>query len=70
VVISGVCDIGESCFFGVNSTVGNDVTIGADCLIGAGATVIKNVAENTLIKGNQSEAASVSARRYFKVQDN
>lgn len=70
VVISGVCDIGESCFFGVNSTVGNDVTIGADCLIGAGATVIKDVAENTLIKGNQSEAASVSARRYFKVQDN
>lgn len=69
VVISGVCDIGANSFFGVNSTLGNNVTIGADCLIGAGATVTKDVAENTLIKGNLSEAANFTARQYFKVED-
>jgi sugar O-acyltransferase (sialic acid O-acetyltransferase NeuD family) len=67
VVISGVVTVGDSCFFGVNSTVGNNVSIGADCLIGAGATVLKDVPENTLIKGMQSEAANISARKYFKV---
>ncbi|MDX2138562.1 MAG: acetyltransferase [Chloroflexota bacterium] len=68
VVISGVCDIGESCFFGVNATVGNNVTIGADCLIGASAVVVKDTPENTLVKATVSEHASVSARRYFKVE--
>ncbi|MGQ9888769.1 MAG: acetyltransferase [Aggregatilineales bacterium] len=68
VVISGVCDIGASCFFGVNATVGNNVTIGPDCLIGAGAVVVKDVPENTLIKGNISEAANFTAHRYFKIE--
>lgn len=68
VVISGVCDIGASCFFGVNATVGNNVTIGPDCLIGAGAVVVKDVPENTLIKGNTSAAAALTARRYFKIE--
>jgi sugar O-acyltransferase (sialic acid O-acetyltransferase NeuD family) len=68
VVISGVCDIGESCFFGVNATVGNNVTIGADCLIGASAVIMKDTPQNTLVKANVSEHASVSARRYFKVE--
>jgi sugar O-acyltransferase (sialic acid O-acetyltransferase NeuD family) len=67
VVVSGVCDIGESGFYGVNAAIGNNVTIGADCLIGAGATVIKDVPENTLIKGKQSEAANFTPRQYFKV---
>lgn len=67
VVISGDCEVGENCFFGVNSTVGNNVNIGADCLIGAGATITKNIPENTLIKGNRSEAADFTARQYFKL---
>jgi sugar O-acyltransferase (sialic acid O-acetyltransferase NeuD family) len=68
VVISGVCDIGEYCFFGVNSTVGNNVVIGQECLIGAGACVTRDVPENTLIKGLQSETAGISARKYFKLE--
>ncbi|MEL6402830.1 MAG: acetyltransferase [Chloroflexota bacterium] len=67
VVISGSCDVGENGFFGVNCTIGNDVAIGADCLVGAGATVIKDVPPNSLIKGNKTEYASVTAKAYFKV---
>lgn len=70
VVVSGFCDIGPSCFVGVNATFGNNVTVGADCLVGAGAVVVKNVATDTLVKGNLSESGkAVSARRFFKVAE-
>jgi len=67
VVVSGSCNIGENCFFGVNACLGNDVSVGADCLIGAGATVTKNLPENTLVKGNKADIASFGAREYFKL---
>jgi sugar O-acyltransferase (sialic acid O-acetyltransferase NeuD family) len=70
VVVSGFCDLGPSCFVGVNATFGNNVTVGADCLVGAGAVVIKNIAADTLVKGNPSDPAkTVSARRFFKVAE-
>jgi sugar O-acyltransferase (sialic acid O-acetyltransferase NeuD family) len=68
VVVSGFCEVGPSCFFGVNATLGNNVKVGADCLIGAGAVVVKDVPEDTLVRGNLSNlTGSLSARRYFKV---
>jgi sugar O-acyltransferase (sialic acid O-acetyltransferase NeuD family) len=70
VVVSGFCDIGPNAFVGVNATFGNNVTIGADCLIGAGAVVVKDVAADTLVRGNLSDAGkAVSARRFFKVAE-
>ncbi|MBY0228247.1 MAG: acetyltransferase [Gemmataceae bacterium] len=68
VVVSGFCDVGAGSFFGVNSTLGDNVRIGPDCLIGAGAVVVKDVPEDTLVKGNLSDLTKAySARRYFKV---
>jgi sugar O-acyltransferase (sialic acid O-acetyltransferase NeuD family) len=70
VVISGFVTVGEHCFFGVNAAVGNNVTVGRDCLIGAGAVVVRDVADNTIIKGQTGEAArGLGARAYFKVPD-
>jgi sugar O-acyltransferase (sialic acid O-acetyltransferase NeuD family) len=68
VVVSGFCEIGTCCFFGVNAAIGNNVRIGNDCLIGAGAVVIKNVEEDTVVKGNASDVTKgISAKRFFKV---
>jgi sugar O-acyltransferase (sialic acid O-acetyltransferase NeuD family) len=68
VVVSGFCDIGESCFLAVNAAIGNNVTIGADCLLGAGATVVKDVPADSLIRGNLSDLSKpMSARRFSKV---
>jgi acetyltransferase-like isoleucine patch superfamily enzyme len=69
-VVSGFCDIGPSAFVGVNATFGNNLTVGADCLIGAGAVVVKDVAADTLVRGNLSDLGkAVSARRFFKVAE-
>jgi sugar O-acyltransferase (sialic acid O-acetyltransferase NeuD family) len=68
VVVSGFCEVGPSCFFGVNATLGNNVKVGADCLIGAGAAVVKDVLEDTLVRGNLSDLSKpLSARRFSKV---
>lgn len=69
VVISGFCDVGEACFIGVNATIGNNVTIGADTLIGAGATVTRDVAANSVMKGSPGEKAAITATRYFRIED-
>ena len=48
--------------------LGNNVKVGADCLIGAGAVVVKDVPEDTLVRGNLSDLSKpLSARRYSKV---
>jgi sugar O-acyltransferase (sialic acid O-acetyltransferase NeuD family) len=68
VVVSGFCEVGPNCFFGVNATLGNNVKVGADCLIGAGAVVVKDVPDDTLVRGNLSDLSKpLSARRYSKV---
>lgn len=69
VVISGKCVLGANGVYGVNATVGNDVTIGDDCMIGAGALVTRDVPANTLVKGVKGEAARVTPRQYFKVEE-
>lgn len=68
VVVSGFCAVGDYSFLGVNATLGNNVTVGRDCLIGAGAVVVKDVADDTLVKGNLSDLqGKISARRFMKV---
>lgn len=51
VVISGGVIIGKNCFLGVNSTINNAMTIGDDCLLGSGALVVKDIPENSIVKG-------------------
>lgn len=69
VVISGFCDIGRHTFMGVNSTLANNVAIGEDNWIGLGVSIVRNTQPNQLFKGQQPEAAKVSALRFFKVSE-
>lgn len=41
-VISGYCDIGESCFIGVNATFNDYVKVGESAVIGSGALIARD----------------------------
>lgn len=51
VVVSGGVNIGKNCFIGVNSTINNAITIGDDCLLASGALIVKDIPENSMVKG-------------------
>lgn len=51
VVISGGVSIGQECFLGVNSTIRDHLSIGQKSIIGAGALVLKDLKDNSLVKG-------------------
>lgn len=64
VVVSGFCTVGANCFIGVNATFGNNLEVGDDCLIGAGALIARDVAPDTLIKGNLASGATGVRQRF------
>ncbi|MEP5238232.1 MAG: DapH/DapD/GlmU-related protein, partial [Flavobacteriaceae bacterium] len=66
VVISGGVNVGRNCFLGVNATVNNAIDIGDDCLLASGALVVKNIPENSILKGTKI-VQSKSAKDYYKV---
>lgn len=51
VVISGSCEVGESCFIGVNSTFADCTKSGKNCLFGAGSLVLGDVSDNQKVIG-------------------
>jgi len=65
VVISGGVTIGKNCFMGVNSTVNNAVTIGDDCLLASAALVVKNIPEDSIVKGK--DITGISCRAFHKI---
>ncbi len=69
VVISGFCNIGRNTFIGVNATLANNITVGEDNWVGIGVTIVRDTEPNQLFKGEQPEAAKVSATRFFKVKE-
>lgn len=56
VVISGYCDIGESCFIGVNSCFADHIVVARDCLIAMGAVVSKGTEPRSVYRGNPGQA--------------
>lgn len=68
VVVSGFCSIGKNCFIGVNATFGNNLALGDDCLVGAGALIARDVADDTLVKGNLASGAP-GVRARFGLED-
>lgn len=58
VAISGFCDVGENCFFGVNSCTADAIKISKDCIIGAGAVILKNTFEGLVYVGNPAKPLS------------
>lgn len=57
VVVSGNCSVGERSFIGVNATLANDVCIGEACVIGASTLVSKDLPNESVVVGAQSEKA-------------
>lgn len=55
-VISGYCDIGESCFIGVNATLNDRIVVGESCIIGSGSLVVKNTEPEKLYAGSPARA--------------
>lgn len=75
VVLSGHCQVGERCFFGVNSTVKDFTSIGNDCFIAMGASVTKDLQNGSSCLGAQStilaaedRTAIALKRKYFGLQ--
>jgi acetyltransferase-like isoleucine patch superfamily enzyme len=68
VVISGFCEIGDNCFFGVNVAVGNNIKIAEDCWIGPGVSISRNTNAGEIHRAPESVVAKVSAPRFFKAQ--
>ncbi len=69
VVISGFCNIGDSCFMGVNSTVGNNINIGKDSLIGAGSLIVKDIPEQSLLKGTPTVKDNQTTFEKFGIKE-
>jgi sugar O-acyltransferase (sialic acid O-acetyltransferase NeuD family) len=69
VVISGFCDVGESTFLGVNSTLSNNISIGRDNWIGPGGVIMRNTKDGDFVPAKASEISAVSATRFFKIKE-
>lgn len=72
VTISGHCEIGERCFFGVNSSVSDFVKIGNDCFITMGSMISSNlkndcttVNKSTLVYESDSKINRILKKKYF-----
>ena len=70
VVVSGLCEIGERSFLGVNVTLANNVRVGKDNWIAPGATLLKSTPDNTMFKAIRAEPAAVSSTAFFKIAEN
>lgn len=69
VVISGYCEIGESCFCGVNSCFADHIKVARDCLVGMGAVVNKDTEERKVYRGNPAKPSSVDSFTIFDVRE-
>jgi carbonic anhydrase/acetyltransferase-like protein (isoleucine patch superfamily) len=68
-VVSGLVDIGEYCFIGVNATIANNVSIGRDCLIGAGAAILRDTEPGGIYAVTPTPVRPVSTWERFGVED-
>ncbi|MHA8067225.1 acetyltransferase [Aquirufa sp. ROCK2-A2] len=63
VVLSGGCQVGDYCFFGVNSTIRDQTVLGEGTLIAMGANVTRQKTDPWSIwKGSPAEMAKVSSK--------
>lgn len=67
-VISGFCDIGESCFVGVNATFNDKIRVARDGVIGSGAVVVRDTEPGKVYVGNPAKALARSSYETFGVK--
>ena len=68
-VISGFCDIGESCFVGVNATFNDKIRVARDCVIGSGAVVVRDTEPGKVYVGNPAKPSSKDSYKVFNVME-
>jgi len=57
--MSGETIIGPHAFIGINATLRGNISVGHDAVVGAGTTILKDVAENAVIKAPPNIALPV-----------
>ncbi len=67
VVISGFCEIGASCFVGVNAAFNDKIKVGEDGIIGSGAVVVRDTEPGRVYVGNPAKALGKSSFDTFGV---
>lgn len=50
-ILCGNVKVGECSFIGAGAVIKQGIVIGNNCMIGAGAVVVKNLTDNSLVKG-------------------
>jgi acetyltransferase-like isoleucine patch superfamily enzyme len=61
--LSGGCQVGDYCFFGVNATIRDQTVLGEGTLIAMGANITRQKTEPWSIwKGNPAEVAKISSK--------
>lgn len=70
IVISGMCEIGEFSFMGVNSCTAENVKIAENNFIAMGACVNKNTKPNSMYTGNPAKNMNINTLEYFGVNLN
>ena len=74
IVLSGHCNIGQRCFFGVNATIRDFINIGNDCFITMGASIVKDMesgsgalgAAGTILSADDRKAQAIKTK-YFNL---
>ncbi len=69
VVLSGLVEVGDYTFIGVNATVAHGVKIGASAVIGAGATILRNAEGRKFYATSGTEPRSLDTLKYYGVED-
>jgi sugar O-acyltransferase (sialic acid O-acetyltransferase NeuD family) len=64
-----VCNIGKSCFFGVNSTIGDTLNVGDDSMIGAGAVLVRNAESGKIYIGSPAKPLPVGTFEKFNLKN-
>ena len=68
VVVSGNCNIGKRCFFGVNSSLKDFLNIGDDVFIGMDATIVKNMKNGSVALGEGSNILEPDDRKAYIIK--
>lgn len=60
VALGGCVNVGEGCFFGLNSTIRDSINIADGTVVAASANVLKNTEKNGVYMGNPAKLVSTS----------